>query len=146
MDMNKLSAEKQLKELDKIEQHWNKKIDNEIKSEEELESMIDSISASLYLNQRTKTMVNEREYIIACSIKEVPQKIPTKDGFEVKKLKQVILVITDRLKYEMLPNQYSPAIVRADYDYNYDVKANIRAAVEGWIRHITGTIKPEMLE
>lgn len=146
MDMKKIDAEKQLKALDKIEQHWNNKIDNQIKNEEEIESIIDSLSATLYLNQRTKTKINEREYVIACSVKEVPEKIKTKNGFEMKKVKQVILIVTDKMKYEMLPNQYAPAIVRSDYDHNYDIKANIRAAVEGWVRHITGTIRPEMLE
>lgn len=146
MDKNKLNAEKQLKMLDKIEEHWNKKIDKEIKSEEEIESMVDSISASLYLNQRSTAQINERDYIIACSIKEIPQSIKTKDGLKSIMVKQVILVITDRLKYEMFPNNYTPAIVRSDFDRDYDVKANIRAAVNGWVRHITGTIKPEMLE
>lgn len=146
MDKNKLMAEKELKTLNEIEKHWNDKIDKEIKSEEEIESIVDSISASLYLNQRTSTFLNERNYIIACKIKELPQTIKTKNGTQSILLKQVILVITDKLKYEMFPNNYTPTIVRSDYDKDYDVKANIRAAVNGWVRHITGTIKPEMLE
>lgn len=146
MDRSKLDAEKQLQMLDKIEEHWNNKIDKEIKSEEEIETMVDVISANLYLNQRFKSQINERDYIIACSIKEIPQSIKTKNGLKSIMVKQVILVITDRLKYEMFPNNYTPTIIRSDYDKDYDVKANIRAAVNGWVRHITGTIKPEMLE
>lgn len=126
---------KDLKKLDEIQKHWEKEIDNEIKSEEEIATAIESITDSLYLNNKIKVPFNGTNYMIGLRI------LNNQDNS-----RQVLLIVSDIAKYTILGSKYMPAMVRSDIDERYDIKGNIRTAVEGWVRHITGTIKPEYLD
>lgn len=148
MDMDNVKLNQELKKLDEMEKTWLDKIDGEIKSEEEINSAIEDITQNLFLYSKTRAVINEKNFIIGCKIGVIP--MPTVDPETGEKkgvpTKLVTLIVNDESKYKLLQQRYLPAMIRAEYDERYDVRANIRVAVEGWVRHVTGTIKPEMID
>lgn len=123
--------EKDLKKLNEIQKSLEDQLDQEIKSEEEVLSAIDSITDSLYLNNKIRIDFNGTAYMI---------------GMKILKDTQILLIVSDIAKFTILGSKYMPAMVRSDIDKRFDMKANIKTAVEGWVRHVTGTIKPEYLD
>lgn len=146
LDEHKMNSE--LKKLDVIEKDWNNKLDKEISTEEEILTIIEEISNNLMLRGKTRAIVNKKSFIIGSKIVNMPKLIvdPISKKESQIAVKTVVLVITNEAKYALLNHNYVPATVKSDCDNRYDAKANIRAAVEGWVRHITDSIKPEMLE
>lgn len=145
---NNFDVQKELETLNKVEKEWTDKVNKELKDEEEIARATEDITASLLAHQRVKTNVNGSQYLIGMRVIDLPStvKILLNNVWQEVPDKQVILVVTDLIKYEIAKGHYSPATVRSEYDFHYDLKANIHTAVEGWLRHITGLIKPEMLE
>lgn len=140
--------EKELKVLDEAQKAWEQKLDKEIKDEESIVRTIDSLTDSLYAKNKIRASFNERNFMIGLRVMNVPKNLMNvkKGNVEQVAIKQILLIITDIAKYNILGQKYTPAMVRADVDERYDMKANIRVAIEGWVRHITNTVKPDMLE
>lgn len=145
LEESKLKAE--LNKLDEIEKAWTEKLDKDIKSEEDLIKSIDDITNNLLLAGKTRAIVNDKKFIIGSKVTNIPQAEtdPVTGERKRKIVKTVILIVTDENRYTLLKEKYIPAMIKADYDERFDARANVRTAVEGWIRHITNTIKPEML-
>lgn len=141
---NELNSE--LKKLDNMEKEWTDKLNEELKTEEEIEGIIDYITNKLILGGKARAIVDEKNFIIGSRVVKLPNEITENDTKKQIMVKTTVLIITNIDKYKLLEEKYIPAMVKADYDERYDVKANFRVAVEGWVRHITGTIKPETLD
>lgn len=141
---NELNSE--LKKLDNMEKEWTDKLNEELKTEEEIEGIIDYITNKLILGGKARAIVDEKNFIIGSRVVKLPNEITENDTKKQVMVKTTVLIITNIDKYKLLEEKYIPAMVKADYDERYDVKANFRVAVEGWVRHITGTIKPETLD
>lgn len=147
MDIKDIQMQKELDNLDKVQKEWIDKIDKEEKTEQEIINAIDTITSSIVLQGKTRAVVDDVQYALAVKVINVPKQYRDHNG-DIKEGtgRQIVLVVTNIMIYNIVGNKYTPTIVRSDYDERYDTKANIRAAVEGWIRHITGTIKPEIIE
>ena len=61
--MNKYTQD--LKALDKIEEEWNNKLNEEMKEEEEILSIIDNITSNLLISKRIKSQINDKTFVIA---------------------------------------------------------------------------------
>lgn len=142
-----IQTQNNLKKLDEIEKHWLNNIEEEEKQEKEITEIVDNITAAIMLSGKTRAIVNETQYAIASKVITTPKTYKDENG-DMKEYegRQIVLVISNIALFSIAGNKYTPTIVRSDYDERYNAKANIRAAVEGWIRHITGTIKPENLD
>lgn len=138
-------VDKQIEALTKAQEELEKQIDDEIKQEDEVIHAIEETVSSLLLYKQANVEINGTKYIVKCKIIETGKTVKNAKG-QTEVERQVILMAADKLKAEIMQKRYIPATVRADYNYNLTQKGNITVAVEGWIRHITGLIKPEMLE
>ena len=142
-----IQIQNDLKKLDETEKYWLNNIEEEEKQEKEITEIVDNVTAAIMLNGKTRAIVNETQYAIASKVITAPTTYRDENG-DIKECegRQVVLVISNIALFNLAGNKYTPSIVRSDYDERYNAKANIRAAVEGWVRHITGTIKPENLD
>lgn len=135
------------KKLEQIQNELMKEIDKEQKTEEDIISAAETIASGLITLGKMGAAVDGKEFMFAFKILEKPKFVLDKD--KVKKqiqVKYIYMIVTDVIKYQIANGKYKPFIVDAEMDERYDLKANLKAAVEGFIRHITGRIKPEMLE
>jgi hypothetical protein len=145
MDISKIVNAKSIKELEDLENEMRAEIDKELKDENEIIHAIQDIASSLIVYEKASAEINGRKYFIKFKVVRTGQTIKTAKGNEIAHC-QIILMASDVLKATLAPKQYLPCIVRVDYNYELTEKGNITAAVEGWVRHITDTVKPEMLE
>ena len=60
--MNKYTQD--LKALDKIEEEWNNKLNEEMKEEEEILSIIDNITTNHLISKRFKSQINDKTFVI----------------------------------------------------------------------------------
>lgn len=123
-----MNLEKELKHLEKIEKHWNKEIDLEIEQEKEIETLRENITSRLLNKSHIKISIFDANYDLVLIIKN-----EKKQGF---------LIVTDIDKFNIAGKKYKPMFIKGDFDTNHTVQRNIAAMVEGWLRHITGRIKP----
>ena len=137
---------KEIEKLNKLQKELEDQIDKEIRDEEEITHAIAEIVSSLIIYQKASTEINGKKYMVKVKIVSKPySQKKDKKGQPIQE-RQVILVAVDVTKATLAPKNYIPCIVRSDYNYELTQKGNITIAVEGWVRHVTGTIKPEMLE
>ena len=145
MDISKVVNAKSVADLELLEKEMKAEIDKELKDEEEIIHAIQDIVSSLVIYEKASAKVNGRGYLIKTTVSETGKTVLDAKG-QKQVQRQIVLIAVDTIKANLLPKQYTPCIVRVDYNYDLTMKSNVTAAVEGWIRHITGTIKPEMLE
>lgn len=143
--MEKFKDVKNLEDLDKIQKEMLDEIDNGIKKNEEIVHAVQDIVSSLIVYSKASAEINAKKYMVKTTISETGQMVLDAKGNKVA-LRQIVLIAMDVVKASIMTGRYTPCIVRVDYNYDLTMKGNITAAVEGWVRHITGTIKPEMLE
>lgn len=148
MDTKNISMNEELKKLDEAEKAWNEKLNKEIKSEEDILSLIEETTNSLFLSGKTRAIIDNKRFIVGSKVTNLPEvKFDTVTNERKQVItKTIVLIVTNEDRYKLMGQKYIPAMVKADYDERYDAKANIRAAVEGWVRHVTDTVKPEMLD
>lgn len=131
---------KALKALADSEKKLLNEFNEELLSEEILNKTIDDITNKLMANSKALATIDGTQYMLMCRVNDVPNQVTHKS------VRMVLLVASDVNKAERLKGRYIPYNVTAKYDARFEVKANIRAAVEGFVRHITGTIKASMLD
>jgi hypothetical protein len=137
--------QKEIERLNKLQEELEKSIDKEIKTEEEVIHAIEETVSSLILYQKANIEINGTKYLVKVNI--IPTgKVTLDDQGKERQERQVVLIAVDTVKATIAQKQYIPCIVRSDYNYNLTQKGNLTIAVEGWVRHVTDTIKPEMLE
>lgn len=122
------------KKLKQIEQELIQEIDNEQKIETHIFESSEEIAAHLVLNKRVQAEVNDRLYKFSYRLLEKQDK------------KILYVLIADVLKYNVAGNKYIPFSAHAEMDTRYSERDNLKAVIEGFIRHITGRQKPEVLE
>ena len=129
-----------LKNLDNIEKEWTEKLDKEEQIEKEIEEYSNLISERLLISKNKNTLVDidKRKFFI---------------GYKVEKNKQgkkvLTLVILDILLQQLIGRKSNISAIKrveAEYVNEFNLKSNIKAAVIGWLRQETGTIKPESME
>ena len=148
MDVQGFNLQKQIEESYKVEQELMKKLDSEIEQDEELEAAARSIAEGLVKSSKVRTMIGESEFSIAMKIQ--PRMVKkmhavTKDVIEVPE-DHIVLIAANVTKYNLVGGKYIPFTATAKVDKNYSLLDNTVAVVKGLLGHITGNIKPEVLE
>lgn len=145
MSTNDITMQKELDALDKMQKELTDQLDKQLKDEEEIIQAIQQISSSLTIYEKANTEINGTKYMVKTTLVETGETILNDKGKPVIK-REIVLMASDILKAEIMRGKYLPLVARVTYNYDLTMKGNITAAVEGWIRHITDTVKPEMLE
>jgi hypothetical protein len=143
--LDKFKDVKNLEDLDKLQNEMLSEIDKQIKDDEEIVHAVQDIVSSLNIYAKANAEINGKKYMVKTKIHETGQTVLDSKGNKQTQ-KQVILIAMDVVKAQIMEGKYIPCIVRVDFNPELTMKGNITAAVEGWVRHITGNIKPEMLE
>ena len=137
MDTTNFNLQQEIKKSYEVEQELRNQLNSEIEQEALLKETCLSIANSLMKTPKVKTNIDGRDYLIAMTIRKIP----------VKKMhmitKEVIEVPED---HKLTGGKYIPYTATGKVDKRYSVRDNLVAVVEGLVRHITGLIKPEILE
>lgn len=148
MDTTGFNIQKEIEKSYKVEQALMDEIKNEEEQEQLLRETCISIADSLMKTPKVRTQIDGREFLIAMTIRKIPVKkihLVTKDTIEVPE-DHISIVMADINKHKLTGGKYMPYTATAKVDKSYSVRDNLVAVVEGLIRHITGLIKPEILE
>lgn len=148
MDLKDFSIQQELESSYKVEKVLRDKLKNELDAEEEVLKSAEAIANSLLSVPKVKAEIDGRAFLITMKIQPLLVKkihVTNKDVIEVPE-DHIILVIADINKYNLSGGKYMPFTAKGKVDKNYSLRDNIKTVVEGFIRHVTGLIKPEILE
>lgn len=116
-----------------------KEIMDEMDKESALESHIEEsalqIAHELISKQRTKAIIDGKNFTLMYA--------PFQDSNGVRSVN--IIAIND-FHFSVGNGKYKPYTIKADLDSDYSEEENLSFAVESFIRHISGLIKPEEIE
>lgn len=148
MDLSNLDIQKEIERSYDVEREIRKNIDKEVKTEEEILEASLAIADNLLNTPKVKAIIDERQYLITMRVQPMLVKkihMKTKEVIEVPE-DHIVLIIADIAKYNLSAGKYIPFTAKAQVDKDYSLRDNLKTVVEGFIRHITGNIKPEILE
>lgn len=148
MDKTGFDIQKQIEQFDKAERELVKQIENEEEQEKLLRETCLSIANSLMNTPKVKAQIDGREFLIAITLRDLPVKkihVVTREIIEVKE-PHVTLVMADINLHKLSGGKYIPYTATGKIDKQYSLRDNIATVAEGLVRHITGLIKPEILE
>lgn len=148
MDTKGFDIQKQLENSYEVERALRNKLESEEEQEELLRETCLSIANSLMKTPKVRTNIDGRDYLLTMTIRPIPVKkmhIVTKDVIEIPE-DHITILMADINKHKLTGGKYLPYTATGKVDKQYSVRDNIVAVVEGLVRHITGLIKPEILE
>lgn len=121
-----------LKLINTIEENLHKKIDDQVKLEEEIEEVAKYTAHNLINNPMTAMTIQNRDFILVMT--------------EHRTNEDRLIQIAAREKNAILTPMAT--IIKADFviDTNYSKEENLIAGVKAILGHITGYIKPETLD
>ena len=122
-----------LKAIEKAEKALHKQIDKEVSLEKEIHEVARHTAKALENKPMAPFSIQGREFIIIAGIH-------TNDIGE----KCIQLVAREKLKVEVS----TPTVIRADLviDNRYSKEENLVAGIKAILGHVTGYIKPEVLD
>lgn len=129
------------KQIENIQRELMEQIDSEVELDKYIESQSDNIASQLFLNpdHNMTVSIDNAIYELGYRILQTQQ----------SSSKYIFMLAANKNKQKFCENagkQYMPFKINAEMDLNYSEKDNLKAATEALIRHITGNIKPELLE
>jgi hypothetical protein len=119
--------------LQQIQDEIMSGMDHELKLEKHILESSDEIASHLILTKKVVAEVNGTPYTFAFKLLE------NATG------RHIYMLAANNIKRSITPEKYVPFSISAKVDEDYTLKDNLKTAVEGFIRHITGAIKPEVL-
>lgn len=120
------------KQLDQIQNELLKDIDSETETDKNIKTAAEEIAAALFLSNKTRYSFNNVPYSFRYIFDRSHNKI--------------IIIAANEIKFQIAGSKYKPFVIESDVQTGYTEKECIVAAVEGFIRHVTGNIKPEILD
>lgn len=120
------------KQLDQIQNELLKDIDSETETDKNIKTAAEEIAAALFLSNKTRYSFNNVPYSFRYIFDRGHNKI--------------IIIAANEIKFQIAGSKYKPFVIESDVQTGYTEKECIVAAVEGFIRHVTGNIKPEILD
>jgi hypothetical protein len=117
--------------LQQIQDELMKELDKEQQLENHINISSEQIAAHLTLNSKCKAEINNTPYIFAYKL------------LQAKGKRIIYIVISNIIKYELAQSKYIPFSATAEVNEQYSLKDNLKTVVEAFIRHITGTVKPD---
>lgn len=148
MDTKGFDIQKQIESSYEVERALREKLETEEEQEQLLRETCLSIANSLMKTPKVRTNIDGRDFLLTMTIKPRPVKkmhVVTKEVIEVPE-DHIIILMADINKHKLTGGKYLPYTATSKVDKRYSVRDNIVAAVEGLVRHVTGMIKPEILE
>lgn len=148
MNIENFNLQQEIKKSYEVEKELMNELNSEIEQEALLRETCLSIANNLMKTPKVKTNIDGRDYLIAMTIRKIPVKkmhVVTKEVIEVPE-DHITIVMADINKHRLTGGKYIPYTATGKVDKNYSVRDNLVAVVEGLVRHITGLIKPEILE
>lgn len=126
-----------LNNLDTMEKEWTEQLDKEEKMEREISEYTKLITDRLLSSSTQNTLVNidNRKFFIGYKV--------MKNNKNIKVLK---LAVMDIVLQELTRRKAPVPVIEVEYENQFNLKSNLAAAVEAWLRNETGTFKPEMSE
>lgn len=122
-------------QIDKIQNEILNEMDKEEQIEKHIMISSDEIASQLLLTKDKITAeINNTPYLIKYRVIEKNDK------------KFLYVMAANMNKNKIAGNKYIPYTVNVEMDLRYSTKDNLKTAIEAFIRHITGRIKPEVLE
>lgn len=128
-----MNIEKELKKFDEAEKALTKQIDDEIALEEEIQEVAAYTAKALENKPMVPFSIQGRDFIVVAAMH---------DGPKGERMIQLVA----REKLAIISPQAK--IIKADLviDTNYTKEENLVAGIKAILGHITGHIKPEVLE
>jgi hypothetical protein len=123
------------KQLKQIQDELMQSLDEESKLEEHIKVSSETIAAYLMNHSSCNIDINNTHYRIKYKLLDM------RNGEKL-----IYMLAANMVKYKIAPEKYVPFSISANVDNDYTMQDNIKAAAEGFVRHITGRIKPEMME
>lgn len=121
------------KQLDQIQNELLNQIDSEAETDKNIRVAAEEIAAALALSHETRYSFNDIPY----SFRYILDRSRNK----------VIIIAANEIKFQIAgPGKYKPFIIESNLEADYTEQECIIAAIEGFIRHVTGNIKPEILD
>lgn len=148
MDTKGFDIQKQIESSYEVERALREKLQTEEEQEELLRETCLSIANSLMKTPKVRTNIDGRDFLLTMTIKPMPVKkihVVTKEVKEIPE-DHILILMADINKHKLTGGKYLPYTATSKVDKRYSVRDNIVAAVEGLVRHVTGLIKPEILE
>lgn len=148
MDIQGYELQKEIERYSDLERELTQNLDSELGKEEEILAASLSIAEGLIKSTKVRTEIEGDQFSIAMSIRPIMVKkmhITTKEVIEVPE-DHIVLIAANVDKYRLTGGKYLPFTAKAKVDRSYSLLDNVKTVVEGLIRHITGNIKPEILE
>lgn len=148
MDTKGFDIQNQIESSYEVERALREKLQTEEEQEELLRETCLSIANSLMKTPKVRTNIDGRDFLLTMTIKPMPVKkihVVTKEVKEIPE-DHILILMADINKHKLTGGKYLPYTATSKVDKRYSVRDNIVAAVEGLVRHVTGLIKPEILE
>lgn len=120
------------RELQNIENELLSNINEEVKADNEIINAAEEIAATLILSGSTQYSFNDIVY----SFRYICN----------SQTKTITIVVANVNKYKIAGNKYKPFIINVTLDESYSELQCATSAIEAFIRHVTGTMKPEYIE
>lgn len=120
--------------LKQIEQEILSEIDKETRIETEIVQASEEIASHLIVSKTVRTEIDGRAFHFRYRVLNGP------------KSKVIFMVAADIIKFELLQQKYKPFTISFEMDERYSEKDNLKTGVEAFIRHITGHIRPDVLD
>lgn len=122
-----------LKRMDEDEKALRKKIDDEIKLDEEIDEISETTARLLESNMMTTFSIQERDFVVIATTYRNQLNAPC-----------IQIVAREKTKIDLSQAR----VLRADLeiDMNYTRKENLVSGIKALLGHITGRIKPEVLD
>lgn len=123
-------------QIDTIQKNMMKSyVDAPIELEERIKDTAEKTAGILVYQEGRKAEFEFNDTVYEAKLKKT-----------VSDFKEIIyMVILDEKKLKSAGGHYVPFTVSAEVDNSFSYYENVKAMVEAFLRHITGTIQPEVL-
>ena len=123
------------KKLDQFIEDGIKEIDSEIKAEDDIRDQAEYLARMLAVTPVIKANINERIYVLTMRM------VKDSTGRQI-----IMLAAEDESKKLVNGNNYSPALLTAEFNDYFTLEENCQTLLSAFIGKVTGNFKIEVLE
>jgi len=137
-----MSEEYTDKKLAEIQDELMKQLDKEQMNEDEIEEKSEQVAKMLLKNPVVK--IDIAGQIFTLKYKIINSK--KQEGKKSVDIRVILLIVANDAKVKLLGTKYIPFTANAEIIEHLSMEENLRGVVDAFIRHITGNVKPEVLD
>lgn len=141
-------VDNEIKKSYEIENNLKEKLDNDIKTEEEILSSSINLANDLLSSGKASITINNKLYSVVMKISTKEKKMQHRVTKKVKSfpVRYISIIAADVNKYKLSNGKYIPFTISAEVDERYNLKDNLKTVTEAFLRHVTGTVKASYME